>query len=171
MKNSTKLVLLGVVTLVLGVLALGNAAIASLAVVTMTGGVLLVGGGLQIIGGFSVDSPGGKLFAWAMGALMVFLGWSFIANPLDGILSLSLLILILLAAGGVLRIVFAWRLRNASGFWMMLVSGVLSILLAAYVLSNPEATMLLLGTLLGVEMLLNGVGLIFFGRFLRHTEG
>jgi uncharacterized membrane protein HdeD (DUF308 family) len=171
MKSSTRLILVGVATLVLGVLALGNAAIASLAVVTMTGGVLLVGGGLQIIGGFSVTSPGGKLFAWLTGALMVFLGWSFIANPLDGVLSLSLLILILLAAGGLLRIVFAWRLRATSGFWPMLISGVLSILLAAYVLSSPEATMLLLGVLLGVEMLLNGLGLILFGQFLRKTDG
>jgi len=170
MKNSTKLILLGVVTVVLGVVALANAAMASLAVATLTGGVLLLGGGIQIVGGFSVDSTGAKLFSWLTGALMVFLGWSFMANPLEGVLSLSMLILVLLATGGILRIVFAWRLRSTSFFWPMLLSGALSVLLAAYVLSSPEATMLLLGTLLGIEMLLNGLGLIFFGQFLRKLD-
>lgn len=170
MKNSTKLLLLGAVTILFGVIILGNAAMASLAVVTLTGGVLLVGGGFQIVGGFSVGSPGGKLFAWLMGALMVFLGWSFLSNPLEGVISLSMLILILLAAGGVVRLVFAWRLRTSPFFWPMLLSGVLSILLAVYVLSSPAATMLLLGTLLGVEMVLNGLGLVFFALFLRKLE-
>lgn len=170
MKNSTKLMLLGAVTILFGVIILGNAALASLAVVTLTGGVLLVGGGIQIVAGFSMSSPGGKLFAWLMGALMVFLGWSFLSNPLEGVVSLSMLILILLAAGGVVRIFFAWRARTTSFFWPMLISGVLSVLLAAYVLSIPEATMILLGTLLGVEMLLNGLGAVLFGMFLRRTN-
>lgn len=170
MKNSTKLILLGAVTVLFGVIILGNAAMASLAVVTLTGGVLLVGGGFQIVGGFSVDSPGGKLFAWLMGALMLFLGWSFLANPLEGVISLSMLILILLAAGGIMRLIFAWRLRETMFFWPMLLSGALSVVLAFYILSSPEATMLLLGILLGVEMLFSGLGLIFFGMSLRRTE-
>jgi uncharacterized membrane protein HdeD (DUF308 family) len=170
MKNSTKLIALGVVIALLGVIVLGNAALASLAMVTLTGGFLLIGGGIQIVGGFSVDGTGGKVFAWLMGALMVFLGWSFVANPLEGIVSLSMLILILLAAGGVLRIVFAWRVRTSPFFWPLLLSGALSVTLALYILSSPEATMLLLGTLLGIEMIFNGFGLLSFGMHLRKNE-
>jgi len=170
MKTSTKLMLVGVVTILFGVIILGNAALASLAVVTLTGGILLVGGGIQIVAGFSLGSPGSKLFAWLMGALMVFLGWSFLSNPLEGVVSLSMLILILLAAGGIARIFFAWRARATSFFWPMLVSGALSVLLAAYVLSIPEATMILLGTLLGVEALLSGLSAVLFGMFLRRNE-
>jgi membrane protein HdeD len=169
MKNSTKLMLLGALAILFGVIVLGNAAMASVAVVALTAGVLLVGGGFQIIGGFSVDSTGGKLLAWLTGALMLLLGWSFLANPLQGVISLAMLILILLAIGGVARLVYAWRLRSTGLFWPMLLSGALSILLAAYILSSPEATMLLLGTLLGVEMLLSGVGLVLFGQFLRRN--
>jgi uncharacterized membrane protein HdeD (DUF308 family) len=169
MKNSTKLLLLGAVMILLGVIALGNAALASVAVVALTAGMLLIGGGFQIVGGFSLDSTGAKLLAWLTGALMLLLGWSFLANPLQGVISLALLILILLVIGGVARLFYAWRLRSTAYYWPMLASGALSILLAAYILSSPEATMLFLGVLLGVEMLLSGMALVFFGQFLRRN--
>lgn len=170
MKDSTKWILLGALTLIFGVIVLANAAVASVAIATLTGIMLLIGGAFQVVGGFSAESTGNKVFAWVMGALMAFLGWSFMANPLEGVLSLSFLILILLFVGGLVRIFFAFRMSGTPFFWPMLVSGALSLLLAAIVWGNPAATFQLLGILLGVEMLSNGMSMVFLGLFARSSE-
>ena len=170
MSESLKWILLGVLTLIFGFIVLGNTVVASLAIVTLTGALLLAAGVFQFIGGLSVEGMGNKLFAWLMGALMAFLGWSFLSNPLAGTISLSMLILILLAAGGIVRIIFSFRMSGSQFFWPMLISGVLSLVLAVIVWGNPAATVQLLGILLGVEMLFNGIGMIFAGMFVRAVE-
>lgn len=171
MSESLKWSLLGLLMIIFGVIVLGNTVVASLAIATLTGAMLLAGGILQIIGGFSVEGAGGKIFAWLLGALMAFLGWSFLAHPLQGMISLSVLILILLAAGGIVRIIFSFRMSGTPYFWPMLISGVLSLVLAAIIWGNPAATVQLLGILLGVEMLFDGFGLIFMGLFAKQEEG
>lgn len=172
MKQWMKWVLLGLVSLICGVIVLGNTVLASIAVTSLTGALFLIAGGAQIVGGWSAESFGGKAFAIGMGALAAFLGLSFLFHPLQGAISLALLITILLALGGAARIAFAWTMKNTQFFWPMLISGALSILLAAYILANfAAASMQLLGVLLGVELLFNGLGFVVLGFFLRsHPE-
>jgi uncharacterized membrane protein HdeD (DUF308 family) len=56
-------------------------------------------------------------------------------------------------------------------FWPTLISGILSLALAAYVwnfaVGEPAVLMRLLGVLLGIEMLFNGFGLIFMALFTK----
>jgi uncharacterized membrane protein HdeD (DUF308 family) len=112
MSDSLKWILLGLLTIVFGVVVLGNTVVASLAIATLTGTMLLAGGIMQFIGGFSVEGMGAKAFTWLTGAMMAFLGWSFLSHPLAGMISLSVLILILLAAGGIARIIYSFRMRG-----------------------------------------------------------
>ncbi|MEM8728300.1 MAG: DUF308 domain-containing protein [Pseudomonadota bacterium] len=168
MKDWLKWLLLGALSVVFGVIVLGNAVVASLALTTITGILFLVSGGFQIVAGFSAESTGQKIFAIVLGALMVILGISFITNPLEGTISLALLVLILLAAGGIVRIIFARRMKDTQFYWPMLISGALSILLAIYILANfAAAAPELLGLLLGIELIFNGAGLVVLAFFLR----
>jgi uncharacterized membrane protein HdeD (DUF308 family) len=171
MNESLKWTLLGILTIVFGIVVLGNTIVASLAITTLTGALMLAGGIFQFIGGLSVEGMGNKVFAWVTGALMAFLGWSFLAHPLAGMVTLSTLILILLAAGGIARIIFSFRMRGTGLFLPMLISGILSLGLAVFIWGNPAATVQLLGMLLGIEMLFNGFGMVFAGMFVRKTEG
>ena len=170
MNESLKWSLMGLMLFIFGVIVLGNTVVASLAIVTLTGALLLAGGVLQFIGGLSVEGMGNKVFAWVMGLLMGFLGWSFLAHPLAGVVTLSTLILILLAAGGILRIIYSFRMKGTGFMVPMLISGVLSLVLAGLVWRNPAATAQLLGILLGVEMLFDGIGLIVMGMFAKKAE-
>ncbi|MAC79480.1 MAG: hypothetical protein CML66_15620 [Rhodobacteraceae bacterium] len=168
MKEWVKWLILGILSVVFGVIVLGNAVAASLALTTITGVLFLVAGGFQVVAGFSVEGTGHKIFAFVLGALMVILGLSFITNPLEGTISLALLVLILLAASGVVRIMFAWRMKETRFFWPMLISGAVSVLLAAYILANfAAAAPQLLGILLGIELLFNGFGLVVVAFFIR----
>lgn len=171
MRDWLKWVLLGVLSLVLGALALGNVALASMAVATMTGAMLLIAGAFQIAAGFTVGGSGPKIFAFLLGLLLVFLGWSFLANPLEGMISLTLLIAVLLAVGGLIRIVFSLQMRGTGLFGLMLLSGIVPLAFATYILANFEtATMTLLGALLGIELVFNGIGLLMIGFFVKRLR-
>lgn len=172
MKDWLKWLLLGVLSAVFGVFVLGNAVMASIAVTTLTGILFLLSGGFQVYAGITSDEgTGTKLFHVLLGALMVLLGASFTLNPLEGTISLALLVLILLAASGVVRLLLAWKMRHTRFFWMMLISGALSVLLAGYIWVNFAVVAVpLLGILLGIELMFNGGALIGLGLFMRGIE-
>jgi uncharacterized membrane protein HdeD (DUF308 family) len=169
-KISTKYFWLGVLTMALGTVVLFNAVIASAAIVTVAGIFLLFGGALQIALGFWAEGLGNRILTWCLGALTAFLGWSFMAHPLAGIISLSSFLLILLAASGIVQILFAFRVRGTQFFWFLLLAGSVSILLAFILLSSPGATLALLGILLGVQMLSVGATLVSLGMFLKEIR-
>lgn len=165
MSDSMKWMLLGALSLVFSILVLGNTVIATMAVTTLTGAMLMVSGVFQVVGGFSSDeSTGSKIFGILMGLLMAFLGTNFLFNPLEGAISLTMLILILLISSGIVRLIFAWKMRSTMYFWPMILSGAISVLLAGYIWNNFEAASLtFLGIMLGIELMMNGLSLIVVG--------
>lgn len=172
MSDWLKLLLLGLLSLILGFVVLGAPVVASVAITTLTGILLLVSGGLQVVGGFTVSGIGNKILSILMGLILLFLGWSFLAHPLQGTLTLATVIMILFAAGGIARILLSFQMRGTPFFWPTLISGVLSLVLAGYIMANGsvELALSLLGILLGIEMLFNGIGLIFAALFVRSAE-
>ncbi|MEY8120716.1 MULTISPECIES: HdeD family acid-resistance protein [unclassified Falsihalocynthiibacter] len=170
MKDSLKFFLLGLLTFVFGGTVLANATAASMAVVTLTGILLLLAGVFQIALGFWAQGTGSKAFSWGLGALTLFLGWSFLENPLEGVVSLTTILLILFAAAGLLQIMFAMRVKGTPFFWGLLLSGALSLILALVLLSSSEASMTLLGILLGFQLLSGGASLFMIGMTLRKSE-
>ncbi|MCE8538087.1 DUF308 domain-containing protein [Ruegeria pomeroyi] len=169
MSDWLKLMLLGLLSVVFGIVILGAPMMASVAITTLTGIMLLIGGGLQAVGGFTVEGAGNKILSIIMGLIMVFLGWSFLSNPLEGTLTLASVVMILFAAGGIARIILSFQMRGTGLFMPTLISGVLSLGLAAYVMANAGVglALSLLGILMGIEMLFNGFGLIFAALFVR----
>ncbi|WP_164660527.1 HdeD family acid-resistance protein [Tropicibacter sp. Alg240-R139] len=174
MSDWLKLLLLGLLSIVFGVFILGAPVVASIAVTAITGVLLLISGGLQLVGGFTVEGMGNKILSILMGAIMLFLGWSFLAHPLQGTISLAMLILILFMAGGIARVILSFQMRGTAYFWPTIISGVLSIVLAGIIWTNaaaePAWLLNLVGILLGIEMLFNGFGLLFAALFMRGAE-
>lgn len=171
MRASTRHFWFGLLVMALGVLVLFNAVLASMAIVTVTGLFLLLAGGMQIFLGFSAEGLGTRLLTWLLGAATIFLGWSFMAHPLAGIISLSTMLLLLLAASGVAQMGLAFRARGTRFFWLLLVAGLLSLMLAIVLLSSPGATLTLLGGLMGLQMLSAGASLTIWGMLQRDVPG
>lgn len=187
MKGAGWLVIGGLLTLAMGVFALGNAVAASIAVTVITGVTFLIGGSAQIIGGFMVEGVGAKIVSILLGLIIAFLGLSFIQHPLAGTVSLTMLVLILFMSTGILRLFYAWTMRDTQYFWPMLISGAASVFLAIYVASTFNLTgagsgeadltaeafkpvLSVLGILVGIELTFNGFGMIAMGLFLRSDE-
>jgi uncharacterized membrane protein HdeD (DUF308 family) len=131
----------------------------------------MIAGGFQVAAGVTGGTGAARVFSIVLGGLMAFLGLSFLVHPLEGMISLTMLVLVLLAASGVVRLILAFRMKATPFFWPMLISGALSVLLAAYIMANfASASVSLLGIMMGIELLFNGAGLIVMAFFVRAVQ-
>ncbi|MEM1075685.1 MAG: DUF308 domain-containing protein [Pseudomonadota bacterium] len=172
MKLWIKWLILGILSVLFGLFVLGNPVAASFAVTLVAGFTFAIIGAAQIYAGFTGDDGMSKIMGIGLGVVMVLLGLSLMFQPLQGIVSLAMLVTIMIGANGVLRLVTSWQMRETPLFWPMLIAGAASVLLAGYIIANFfEIAPQLLGILLGIELLFNGGGLIALALFLRTAKG
>ncbi|MBN9886707.1 HdeD family acid-resistance protein [Salipiger abyssi] len=155
------LLVLGAVLIVGAVLAFLNPFAASLTAVAIAGSIFVLGGVLQLWIAFQYQGPSAaRLVAGLLGLLVLVFGVALVANPLAGIVSLTLLIAGFFLAMGVLRIWLGFHLRDRTGWGWLVAAGAVSVLLGLLiVLAMPEAAAGLLGLFLGVDLLSSGVGM------------
>ncbi|RIK88415.1 MAG: hypothetical protein DCC69_02005 [Hyphomicrobiales bacterium] len=160
--------ILAVVSLIGGVLALADPFAATLAATLLAGWFFMLLGGLQIIQSFQVQGWGGFLWALLFGVLSLVVGVSLVFNPLAGMVSLTLLVAVLLLATGAIKLFYSLSLRPVTGWGWVLLSGLVSIVLGALILTNfPYAAGSVLGILLAIELVSNGVLFLFIALGLR----
>jgi uncharacterized membrane protein HdeD (DUF308 family) len=115
-------------------------------------------------------SGGGFWSAALGGALLVVLGLFMLRNPLIGALSLTLMAGALFFASGLTRVIMAFQ--GTTSRWLLVFSGLISIGLGLWVLLNiATATLTLLGTLVGIQTLLEGLTMIMVGRLRPEKKG
>lgn len=164
MKISTILFILGAFFILGGILALANPFAASLTVTVLTGAVFLVGGALQTWFAFSDQTMPHRVWNGVIGLLGIIAGVSLLANPLGGVLSLTFLLAILFLMTGAARLAGAVSLRGSALFWPLLLSGLASVVLGGLILTMfPEAAGNVLGLLLGLELVAEGIALVILG--------
>ena len=155
-----------------GVVALLNPFGTTLLVEQLTGWMFIFGGIAQIVMVFGNPSLRGKIWAGLFGLALLFLGTSLLGHPLAGIIALTAMIAIMFAVSGVAKILFANASRGEPFFWPMLISGALSVVLAAWVLLDfPAAAAQLIGIMLAVELLSTGVFMMASGLAQRSARG
>jgi len=161
-------VALGLIMIVAGVLALGDTILVTLLSVIFIGAMMLVSGIVQIVHAFANKSWSAFLFALLCGVLYIIGGFLIMREPVQGSVVITMLLLIVLAVGGVLRIVMAIRHRDVGSWWLMLLGGLITVALAVLLyLSLPWSGLWVLGTLIGVELLVQGVTWTSLGFALR----
>lgn len=157
-----------VISLVGGVLALLNPFAATLAATLMAGWAFAFLGALQVVQSFQVQGWGGFLWALLFGILSVAVGISLVFNPLAGMVSLTLLVAVLFLAVGVVKVMYSFSLRPVAGWGWVLFSGIVSIVLGIMIFADfPWSATNVLGILLGVELVSNGVLFLFVALGLR----
>ena len=164
-------IVVGVFSILAGVVALANPLAATLTAERIAGWAFLFVGIAQIFAAFRLDGWPGRVWIILGGVLFVFLGINLLANPLAGVLSLTLMVAILFLVAGIFRIVLSFSLRGTAAFWMLLFGGLISVMMAVLIFSNlAEAAAVLLGVLLAVELISNGVAMIALSATREATE-
>jgi uncharacterized membrane protein HdeD (DUF308 family) len=164
-------VALGVAMIALGVIAWLDVITVTIAGTIFIGASLLVGGVFQIIHAFMTKEWRGFIMSLFCGTLYLAGGLLIMNEPVQGALVLTLLVMAALAVGGVVRIVLALQHRNIAAWGLILLSGIVSIVVA-YLLyaSLPWSGLWVLGTLIAVELLIQGSSWLYFGLALRFAR-
>lgn len=156
-------VILGILLVLAGFFLLGNAVFATAISVWVIGWTNLVSGVLLLIGSLFRIRSGGFFSAVLGGAFLTVIGLFVLRNPVVGAVALTLASGVAFFASGLTRL--AWSFTERQGRLVLFVSGLVSMGLGFFVLFNlGAATLTLLGTLLGVQTLLEGLSLIAIGR-------
>jgi uncharacterized membrane protein HdeD (DUF308 family) len=153
----------GVVLVILGILALMNAVDATLITTIFVGWLLLLGGIAQIVAAFaSPGSTGGRVLLGLLGVLYVIVGWDIIGDPLQGVVTLTIVIAIVLIVEGIIRL-----FRSFSGDTphrgLEAVIGIVDILLGAWLWSGIPMSGVAIGFFVGFELLFAGIIWIIAG--------
>ncbi|ACI50211.1 conserved hypothetical protein [Gluconacetobacter diazotrophicus PA1 5] len=164
-------VLLGVVSIALGIVAWIDAISVTLASTMIIGLVLVIAGAVQMFHAFSVRDWGGFLLSLLGGVLYIVGGFILMQEPVTGSIVLTLVIAACLIISGTTRMLIAARHRELNGWWIILGGGLISLLVGACLyLTLPWSGLWLIGTFIAVELIAAGVGWIQFGLALRQAN-
>ena len=156
-------VILGILLVVGGFIVLGDVLLATVVSVILIAWTSLISGVFMLVGSLFRIKSGGAWSAALGGAVLTVLGLFMLRNPVIGAVTLTLLAGALFLTGGLVRVVTAFQ--SDTHKFILAISGVVSVGLGVYVLLNPAAaTLSLLGILLGVQIVVEGLTLITLGR-------
>ena len=164
----------GIVLAVLGLAAMIVPPLASLAVAIFLGWMFLISGIAGLFVTFwARQTPG---FWWSLfsGALAVLAGGILLARPVEGALTLTIVVGAYFLAEGVITIMYALEhRRELSGRWSWLVaSGVMDILIALLIIAGlPNSAQWAIGLLVGINLMLGGASLVGMALAARQAAG
>ncbi|KPP85813.1 MAG: hypothetical protein HLUCCO07_01820 [Rhodobacteraceae bacterium HLUCCO07] len=147
----------GIVSIVMGVLAVLFPFAATLAAELVIGAILVASGLLELVRAFAMRHNGSLAWNALFGLAALVTGGILLAWPMQGIVTLTIVLGVFFLLGGAFKLVAGFGLRPFPGWGWIGFSGALSVLLGLLLLFG------LPGTALWAVGLLVGIDLIFLG--------
>jgi uncharacterized membrane protein HdeD (DUF308 family) len=153
----------GIILVLLGIGAIVVPLVAGLAATVFLGWIFFLAGILGLVSTFRArQAPG---FGWALVSAVAALiaGILLLWNPLQGLVSLTFVLIAFFVADGILMIILAiTHRRELSGRWeWMMFNGIVDLVLAGIIVSGLPGTLAwALGLLVGIDLLFGGATLI-----------
>ena len=153
--------LFGIITIILGVLAMTAPLASGMAVATLVGIFLLLAGVTQVV--FALRAPSFRegFLVLLFGGIAALAGATMVARPLFGLASITMVLVIYFLVDGLSTVASGIRLRPARGSGWMIFGGATSILLGVLLLRNwPLSGAWAVGVLVGIRLLIRGWSMI-----------
>jgi len=153
----------GVAMVILGILAIAWPAVATVAVDIYVGWLFLISGLVGLIAMFA--APNVPAFLWTLltAALSTAVGVMLLWKPVEGTVSLTLVLTAFFVVEGIFQIVASFTYRDVvpSSWGWMLVSGICDLALAAIIIfAWPVSAVWTMGLLAGINLLTSGVAIV-----------
>lgn len=159
--KSTPLFIMGLALIALGVVAMATPAIAGKAVVIIIGVMMTAAGLLQLFTGYRSEGWSSRLPPMILGIITLLCGLAFLGEPWIGLQFITLILAIAFAVEGIWKIVASFSYRPASGWFAVLGSGLVSLLLGYLIYAQwPSSELWAVGILVGANLLITGVALL-----------
>jgi uncharacterized membrane protein HdeD (DUF308 family) len=153
----------GIVLVVLGVAAIIVPPIAGLAVTIVLGWLFLLGGAMGLVATFMGRGAPGFWWALFSAVIAVLAGLILLWDPLQGLMTLTYVLIAYFVIDGVFTIALAIEhRRQLTGRWeWMVANGIVDLILAALIIAGlPGSFGWALGLLVGIDLLFGGASLI-----------
>jgi uncharacterized membrane protein HdeD (DUF308 family) len=162
--------ILGLLLIAAGIYMVFHAIAASIATSIVFGAILLVGGIFQVVHTFWENTWRSRILSVIIGLLFAGSGVLLLLDPLAGSVGLTLAFAVMFIAGGVLRLVLAYRLWRRVG-WLLLLSGLIAMATGAIiVLGWPWSGLVIPGLMVGIDMVFYGAWWAALGMTLRRER-
>ena len=143
-----------------GILALVYPVVSSFAMVLFLGWLLIISGVVQGISLFDARKVPHFWLQLVSVVLSVIVGVLLIRHRGEGLLALTLLLLMYFMIEGISKVSFSLTIRPFPNWGWVLASGVVGILVALYLWASlPVTAIWLLGVLLGIQLICEGAAL------------
>jgi uncharacterized membrane protein HdeD (DUF308 family) len=164
-------VALGIALIALGIIAWFEVVAVTLVSTIFIGAALLVGGIVELVHAFATKDWSHFLLNALIGVLWIVGGGLIMLEPIAGTLVLTIMIAAALVVGGIIRGVIAIQHREMQGWWLLLLGGIVSVVVGVMLYATlPWSGLWVLGTLVAVELVINGVAWLQFGLGLRRVQ-
>jgi len=161
-----------ILLIVFGFLAIALPLGTSLGVVLVVAWLIILSGGFQFIHAF--QSQGAGSIAWKLLVAVVYLiaGIYFLTHPLLGLASFTLALAFFFVAEGVMDLIAYFQNRTAEGSGWILFDGIVTLILGILVWRHwPSASGWVIGTLVGISMLMTGTTRLMLSLAARRLRG
>jgi uncharacterized membrane protein HdeD (DUF308 family) len=147
---------LGLVSIFIGLVAIGSTFIATLASVLVFGVLLLIAGITEVVHAVMVRNLKGFALHLLAAALYLIAGLFMLEDPVRAATVITLLLAASFLVGGVLRIIFSLVSRFHSWPWVLL-NGVVDLVLGFLILNGwPDSSLWVIGLFVGIDLLFHG---------------
>jgi uncharacterized membrane protein HdeD (DUF308 family) len=163
----------GILLAVLGLAAMIVPPLASLAVTIFLGWMFLVTGVAGLVMTYWARAMPGFWWSLISAALAVLAGGILLARPMQGVLTLTIVVGAYFLAEGIATIMYALEhRRELSGRWSwLLVAGLMDILIAFFIIAGlPGSAGWAIGLLVGINLLFGGATLIGMALAARNAQ-
>src|SRR5215472_17329621 len=168
-KVGTWFIITAIAFIVLGTLAVLEPFVAGLAVTTLVGWLLVVGGIMHVIHTFRAESFGRGAWEFLIGLFYFAVGVYFLRHPVMALTTLTLAFVLFFEAAMDITGWFAMRHVNGSGW--LLADAVATTLLAVLIwMGWPAVSVWAIGTLVGIKLIISGFSRLMLGNAARGFE-
>jgi len=155
---------LGLVTVILGILAMMAPMISGLAVTVVIAVVLVAAGIAKTWYAFSADTFWQGTGQFLFGGLTALAGVVIFARPLLGLASITMVLVVYFLVDGIVGVVYGFRAKPLKGWGWMVFSGLAAIVLSILVWREwPVSGMWAIGILVGARLVMSGWAMIMLG--------
>jgi uncharacterized membrane protein HdeD (DUF308 family) len=168
--GASRVIFLGSVYLLLGILALAFATATTISAVVTLGIILISAGLAEIVYSLQGRKRGQLWPHLAFGCLALICGVLVLMNPVENALGFTLIAGFLLIASGLSKVIGSVAERSSGWPWFA-ANGVISIIIGGYVLSDyPVSALWTIGFFVGLDLVVAGVVLIGLGLSARKAK-
>jgi len=173
-KHWRALLIEGVLLVILGLAAIIIPSVASIAVTVLLGGLFLIGGLVELVLLIWTQRTPGFWWSLLSAVLAAGIGIVMLARPVQGTLTLTLVLSAYFAAEGVVTIMYALlhRREPATRWGWLIASGILDLVVGGLIIAAlPESALWAIGLLVGIDLVFGGFALIRMALAGRKIDG